>query len=272
MQHTTTQPRRAPGGERPPAHRNAPAPAPQPAATGAPAPGEEPSAHGHPVHRHAFHQFLYVPLGHITVTAEGRDHRLSPSVALWVPAGLPHSARFDPDSLVLSEDFEPAAHPLPYRGATAVDVDERLRRMLLARMRAPEPGDGGDALFAALTATRERCLALPRPTSEPARTVAEELRKRPDHPYTAVQWAERMFTSATSLRRAFRMDTGLAFSEWRTRLRLNHSLDLLSEGRPIGAVAARVGFASTNGYILAFRRHFGCTPGAYARESGGAAR
>ncbi|NEE05532.1 cupin domain-containing protein, partial [Streptomyces sp. SID7499] len=50
------------------------------------------AAGGHPTHVHDFHQFLYVPLGRIVVTALGRDHELSPSVALWIPAGVPHSA------------------------------------------------------------------------------------------------------------------------------------------------------------------------------------
>ncbi|NEE40338.1 helix-turn-helix domain-containing protein, partial [Streptomyces sp. SID7982] len=59
----------------------------------------------------------------------------------------------------------------------------------------------------------------------------------------------------------------LAFSEWRTRLRLNHSLHLLAAGHMVSTVAARVGFVSTNGYILAFRRYFGETPGAYVKRS-----
>jgi AraC-like DNA-binding protein len=40
----------------------------------------------------------------------------------------------------------------------------------------------------------------------------------------------------------------------------NRSQDLLAEGRLVSMAAARVGFASTNGYILAFRRYFGQTP------------
>lgn len=35
----------------------------------------------------------------------------------------------------------------------------------------------------------------------------------------------------------------------------------------MSVVAARVGFVSANGYILAFRRHFGETPGAYTKRS-----
>ncbi|MGW1144023.1 helix-turn-helix transcriptional regulator, partial [Streptomyces sp. NPDC002454] len=98
-------------------------------------------------------------------------------------------------------------------------------------------------------------------------SVALALDRDPGDPRTATEWAQELYTSSTSLRRAFRAETGLAFSEWRTRLRLNHSLPLLAQGQLVSTVAARVGFVSTNGYILAFRRHFGRTPGAYVRES-----
>ncbi|WJV44865.1 helix-turn-helix transcriptional regulator [Streptomyces flavofungini] len=155
-----------------------------------------------------------------------------------------------------------------------MNVSAAQRRLLVGRMRdADVPGTAADdaALFTALTDGQADFLPLPQPTSRAARAVAGALLRHPDDPRTASEWAERLFTSSTSLRRAFRAETGLAFSEWRTRLRLNHSLTLLAQGHRVGAVAASVGFVSTNGYILAFRKHFGRTPGAYARartESG----
>lgn len=94
--------------------------------------------------------------------------------------------------------------------------------------------------------------------------MAGALLRSPEDQRTATEWAESLHTSSTSLRRAFRNETGLAFSEWRTRVRLNRSLDLLDRGHQVGT-AARVGFVSTNGYIMAFRRHFGCTPGAWIK-------
>ncbi|MGV9316424.1 AraC family transcriptional regulator [Streptomyces sp. NPDC003691] len=224
------------------------------------------AAGGHPTHVHDFHQFLYVPVGRIVVTAQDARHALSPSVGLWMPAGLPHSARFDPDALVLSETFDIPGYALPYRAATPVNIGTGLRRLLLARMRGLDSAPGDDALFAALTEGPAGRLPLPRPTGEAARAVAEELLRHPGDPRTAEEWARALYTSSTSLRRAFRAETGIAFSEWRTRLRLNRSLELLEDGQMVGAVAARVGFVSTNGYILAFRKHFGRTPGAYVRE------
>ncbi|MGW6414091.1 AraC family transcriptional regulator [Streptomyces sp. NPDC055055] len=227
------------------------------------------TATGHPAHVHDFHQLLYAPLGRITVTTPEGPHELVSPMALWIPAGTPHSARFEPESLVLAEPFDTVAHQLPYARATVVRIDDVARRHLLARTRGAGSEAGDAALFAALTcarARRETRLALPRPTSEAARAVAGTLLRRPDDQRTAAEWAESLYVSSTSLRRAFRSETGIAFSEWRTRARLNHSLELLSRGHQVGAVAVKVGFTSTNGYILAFRRHFGRTPGAWTRE------
>lgn len=225
------------------------------------------AAGGHPTHVHDFHQFLYVPLGRIVITALGRDYELSPSVALWIPAGIPHSARFDLDSLFVVETFTTERHHLPYAETTVVNVTDTQRRMLLGRMRCSESHHDDSAVFAALSNGHPDCLPLPQPTSHAASTVARALIRMPSDPRTATEWAESLYTNSTSLRRAFRAETGLAFSEWRTRLRLNHSLDLLAQGHLVSTVAARVGFVSTNGYILAFRKYFDQTPGAYVRRT-----
>jgi AraC-like DNA-binding protein len=221
---------------------------------------------GHPVHVHDFHQFLYVPMGRIVVTAEGRDHEVASSVALWVPAGVPHSARFDPDALIVVESFSPDRHVLPYPGPAAVNVTGAQRRMLLGRMRASHPREDDPEVFSALCAGHRDQLPLPQPVSRAAVLVARGLAGTPADQRTAAEWAALLHTNSTSLRRAFRAETGLTFSEWRTRLRLNRSLELLGQGHMVGTAAARVGFVSTNGYILAFRKYFGETPGAYVRR------
>lgn len=173
---------------------------------------------------------------------------------------------FHPDSLVIAEAFEPGDNRLPYTEPTAVNVTDRLRLLLLGRIRSSAESCGDPRVFAELCAGPPASLPLPWPTSPAPATVARDLARAPGDPRTAEEWAQSLYVSSTSLRRAFRAETGLAFSEWRTRLRLNHSLELLAEGHLVGAVAARVGFASANGYILAFRRHFGQTPGAYMKR------
>ncbi|MFC7528634.1 AraC family transcriptional regulator [Actinoplanes sp. GCM10030250] len=225
---------------------------------------------GHPPHVHDEHLFVYAPLGHIAVNAQDREFLVNAAAGLWIPAGVVHGARFSRDALVLSEEFETPGHDLPYRDAIAVEVTPDVREWLLARSRIATGEPPGPGLFAALAGLRPSRLPLPEPYHPIARAVARELAGNPGDKRTAAEWAAGHFTSSTSLRRAFRAETGLAFTEWRTRLRLNHSLDLLAKGLLVGAVAVRVGFTSANGYILAFRRHFGETPGAYiARRSPG---
>ncbi|TYC07636.1 AraC family transcriptional regulator [Actinomadura syzygii] len=220
---------------------------------------------GHPLHAHEFHQFLHVPVGQVLVTAQGRTHHLNRSVGLWIPAGVPHSARFDREALIVSVTFAADLHRLPFDQLKPINVTNAQRVLLMRAVRIPGGGSDDPDLFAALFPGGRRLL-LPLPRSQAAAAVADALLADPQDPRTAAEWAQSSYTSPTSLRRAFRVETGLTFTEWRTRLRLNRSLDLLDEGLLVGAVAARVGFASTNGFILAFRRHFGQTPGSYLRD------
>ncbi|MFJ6988424.1 MULTISPECIES: helix-turn-helix domain-containing protein [unclassified Streptomyces] len=225
------------------------------------------TAGGHPPHVHTFHQFLYPALGRITVSALGREHELSASVALWIPAGIEHGARFSPDALIVVENFDAERFALHTGRPTPVNVTEQQRLLLLGRTRTSGAEHDDPEVFAALSAAHPDSLPLPQPITPAALAVARALTKSPDDARTATEWAAELYTSSTSLRRAFRAETGMAFSEWRTRLRLNQSLPLLDQGQLVSVVASRVGFVSANGYILAFRRHFGRTPGAYVRES-----
>ncbi len=222
---------------------------------------------GHPPHVHDFHQFLYVPLGEIRVSALGMELRVSGSAALWIPAGVQHSARFGSGSLILSTPFDAERHRLHRDEPIRVNLTEEQRLLLLRRRRDSREYPQDDELFGALTSAHHACLELPRPTSPAAEAVARALFGDPGDQRTAAEWAQGLYTSSTSLRRAFRAETGLSFSEWRTRLRLNRSLELLDQGLMVGAVAGKVGFTSTNGYILAFRKYFGQTPGSYARRT-----
>ncbi len=221
-------------------------------------------ADGHGEHSHDWHQFLFVPIGHCVVFSQGRAHHLSESVGLWMPAGVRHSARFDEDCLIVPLGWDTEDLTRAPETVREVSIDGPRRRLLFAAARC-EDEPSAEVAERLLEGPYAK-LPLPQPQSRAARAVAQALHQSPDDNRTATAWAETYFASATSLRRAFLTETGLTFSEWRTRLRLNCSLDLLAQGQQVSTVAARVGFASANGYILAFRRYFAQTPGAFALE------
>ncbi|MFT4216257.1 MAG: helix-turn-helix domain-containing protein [Micropruina sp.] len=100
----------------------------------------------------------------------------------------------------------------------------------------------------------------PTPKAEVARAVAEELLRDPALDLTIQQWAVRVLSSPRTLLRHFVADTGLTFEQWRLRCRLCAAVELLATGYGVDAVAARVGFASRNGFTRAFRQQYEMTP------------
>ena len=67
--------------------------------------------------------------------------------------------------------------------------------------------------------------------------------------------------------RLFRRLTGMTPADYQRRMRLTHSAARLrEEGRRVADAAFESGFGSVDGYQRAFRREFGCNPGAYAAD------
>lgn len=74
--------------------------------------------------------------------------------------------------------------------------------------------------------------------------------------------------SVFHLCRVFRRQTGLTLHEYRTELRLRHALERLPErGADLTQIALDVGFSSHSHFTAAFRRTFGLTPSAFARQA-----
>lgn len=103
------------------------------------------------------------------------------------------------------------------------------------------------------------------PRTAGSREVADELLRNPALDLTVDEWAARVLSSPRTLLRDFRTDTGLTFEQWRLRCRLSAAVELLAAGFGVDQVAARVGFASRNGFTRAFRQQFGSTPHEFSR-------
>ncbi|GAA3522331.1 hypothetical protein GCM10022222_00120 [Amycolatopsis ultiminotia] len=104
------------------------------------------------------------------------------------------------------------------------------------------------------------------PKTRGARAVAEELIRDPALDLTVEQWATRVLSSPRTLRRDFLADAGLTFEQWRLHCRLTAAVGFLASGHDVDQVAARVGFASRNGFTRAFKQQFGLTPHEFSRK------
>ena len=216
---------------------------------------------GHAPHSHDEPQLIYAASGSCTLDVEGASFHADQGSAVWIAAGIEHSARFDDEFVPVS--MLPAPHRAGSAPATAISVDVELRTLLLrfARTRGfTALGQLSERIRSAPLALAQTTVPLPRgPLTGP---IAAAFEADPAHDSTLDEWASDLHCSVTSLRRAFLAETGLSFTDWRTRFRIEQSLPLLERGTQVGLVAASVGMTH-NGFTSAFRRTLGHTPMAH---------
>ncbi|MFC3241666.1 helix-turn-helix transcriptional regulator [Gordonia humi] len=104
---------------------------------------------------------------------------------------------------------------------------------------------------------------VPTPEDPRIRTLAEAIMADPADDSSLEDWAWRTSMSARTIARAFRAETGMTFTQWRTRVRMVAAVELLGVGMPVGLVAKRVGYATTSAFSAAFGRTMGRPPRHY---------
>ena len=78
--------------------------------------------------------------------------------------------------------------------------------------------------------------------------------------------AEYSGTTQSNLTKLFKSYIEITPGEYVNNLRIEESKKLLESGLPIEKTAEMVGFSSSSGYIRAFKRHMGITPGEWKRN------
>lgn len=207
------------------------------------------------------------------VTAAGRDHLLTPSLAVRIPAGLPFAV-----APPVPGAAEPSRAELVRLGRPAVDgagdtgwlgVGALLRELLLHLRDAP-PGAVRDRAVAALHDAADPVLAreltVPAPADPRLAALLERLRAEPAAPHRLDDWADRLGVSPRTLSRLCADEIGVPFSQWRALVRVHVSLYPLAAGLGVAAVSRRVGYAATGAFIAAFRDALGVNPGRFARS------
>lgn len=217
---------------------------------------------GHAPHTHDEPQLIYAASGSCVVEVADRSLRVDLGTAVWLAPGCEHSARFDDEFVPVS--LLPAPHHPSAGPAGALTVDAALRTLLLRFARASDSiavGQLAERIRSApLAAAQATTVPLPRgPLTGP---IVAAFEADPAHDNTLDEWASELHCSVTSLRRAFLAETGLSFTDWRTRFRIEQSIPLLERGAQVSLVAARVGMTH-NGFTSAFRRTIGHTPMAH---------
>ncbi|MBO0979518.1 AraC family transcriptional regulator [Microbacterium sp. SD291] len=221
-------------------------------------------------HSHERDQLAWIP-GGARIRVADSHWRLQGDQFAWIPALAEHDMQMSGAEEMFSLYLDPSIR-LPqsrWNRPLALPVDPVAGAIVRSLCTSKIDGARVDAsialLMAILAVTDESYDALAVPHDPRARAVADAILLDPAEERGLDDWAQQLGVSTKTLHRAFLADTGLTFSQWRTRARIYAAERLLAEGHSVQETSERTGYATSTGFIKAFRQVFGATPASYAR-------
>ncbi|MEV6912465.1 helix-turn-helix transcriptional regulator [Amycolatopsis sp. NPDC051071] len=234
-----------------------------------------PPGHRIPPHRHRRAQFLYSATGSMRVETADGTWTIPTRRAVLVPPETGHQV-FTTSVSTRSLYIERKAVPWFPRRCQVVEVSPLLRELLHTAVDLPplySPRGRDSAVIGLILHEIRRSapirLDLPLPKHERLRALCESFLDDPDIHDPVGHWASRLHVSERTLNRLFTAETGLSFARWRQRACVLHSLSLLSDGRPIAAIAASLGYESPAAFSTVFTRLLGTSPRDYRAATAG---
>jgi AraC-like DNA-binding protein/mannose-6-phosphate isomerase-like protein (cupin superfamily) len=227
-------------------------------------------------HRHTWHQLLFASTGAMTVFGGRRSWMVPSGRAVLIPAGIEHSIRIWGEVAMRSLYFPagPPAAAFEIEECRAIPVGPLLRELILRVVelaaldaRVTLEAHLMSVLMDELAAAPESPLVLPMPADSRAAAAAGYVLQNPGGADSPDRVARASGLGKRTMERLFRAETGLSFGLWRQKARLLGSLRELAEGAPVTSAAMEAGYSSVSAYIAAFKRNFGCTPGALEKGS-----
>ena len=199
------------------------------------------------------------------------DWVVPPHRAVWIPAGVAHAHRAHGPTRMLTLAFREPVNPLRLDRPTVLVVTPLLREVIVSLTTDLPEGEGTArqrynlerVALDQLRGVDALALHLPSPADGRLRGLAVLLHGDPADQRTLAEFGAVVGASERTLSRLFRRETGMSFPQWRSQLRLHHSLTLLAAGSSVTFVAAACGYSSPSAFIEAFRHAFGTTPGRY---------
>jgi AraC-like DNA-binding protein len=222
-------------------------------------------------HQHPVHQLAWSAKGLLRIRTDTGSWLLPPSLALWIPAGLPHATEAEGDTVMRSPYVDPARCPestaATWTEPTVLAAGPLLRALIDHLLRTDLDLDARSraerVLLDVLHPVPVTSISVTEPKDPRASEVAAALAADPSDGRPLEAWGHAVGASGRTLARLFVAETGLAFGQWRERLRMQAAMPMLADGMPIEAVAARVGYASASSFVAAFHRIVGLTPRQY---------
>ncbi|WP_306367295.1 AraC family transcriptional regulator [Nocardiopsis sp. CC223A] len=212
---------------------------------------------GHDTHEHDVPHLIHVVSGAAELVVDGREVTLGARHNLWLAPHVPHSMRIRDGGMALGPMLSPDTRP-PERVHLLGAVPAVTRVMMTVLGAAPATPEQiapfREVLDSVLGELYRPGFPVPLPEHPAARAIAREAGVSGA---TLDELARRHHTSVRHVQRLFAEQTGLSFTRWRTRARLNTALARLRAGYGLTEAARAAGYLSRSGLLRALRRETG---------------
>ncbi|ASR35673.1 AraC family transcriptional regulator [Prauserella marina] len=212
---------------------------------------------GHDTHEHEVPHLIHVVTGVADIVADGERIPLHARENLWLAANVPHSVRLPSGGIVLGPLLSPATKPrerVQRLGALPALTELMTTILAAAPVTAEQVRPFREALDGLLRPLCRHYFPLVLPSHPVARAIAREAARSPQ---TLHELAARHGTSVRHVQRLFHDQTGLPFTRWRARARLNVAITRLGRGDSLTVAAGAAGYTSRNGLLKALSRETG---------------
>lgn len=222
-------------------------------------------------HSHAWAQVVVCASGVARITAGHSTYLVPAWRAVWIPPQIEHLVTVveaaELRTLYVHQDAGPA-----WRGCRVLEVSALLRELMLQM----DVGMDGSESMQPAALERERRLGelaldelrraapvrlgVDLPQDKRLRTLCEAVLQDPSRHATLEGWARETAASPRTVARLFRQQLDTSFGPWRQQVLLAHALRLAAQGRPMGLIAAELGYASPSAFSAMVRRAVGQPP------------
>ncbi len=222
------------------------------------------------LHHHPWAQMVYPTRGSMRVSAAGMAWVVPAFRAVWIPPLIDHTVDMLGRVELCTLYIAPEVAPLSLDACAVLEVSPLLRSLFQSLM---EPGRDRRYHLMTELALEEMhrapplSLGLPLPQDRRLQTLCAALMENPAAEKTLKDWSREVGASERTLARLFQEEMHTSFAAWRQQLRLARAVAEIGRGRPLGEVAAEVGYANPAAFAAMFKRALGVPPSRFVRET-----
>lgn len=232
-------------------------------------------------HCHDRAEFVYVASGRLAVTLEDIGFIASAGSAVLIPAGTMHQVQALCDTAMMTIYIALPREMPQLSTCRVIVVSDLLRELMAAALQVPAAYENHsrDERIMDLMCEEVAWLAVqspmpglktPIPRDPRLAHLCRQLMSESETTIPIDTAASRVGMGRRTFTRRFRSETGMSFSEWLLRVRLNSAVGKLMTGASITEAAFDAGYSSPSAFAKLFKRSFGMSPSELlprARES-----